>query len=205
MDLFQLMLWKPWFCIYSMFSITPLRDHLRWVGSLSIPFQVVLVLIFHLRTFALRLQVLYRFLEFFSKFDWDNLCVGLWGPVPIRSLPDMKGTMVFLLSYLIYFLIEWRNDFFAVIGSEFFFPFKYLAADPPRKDGGELLLSKLFLDACTSVYSAFPIGQENHELPFMSKHFNVIDPLRANNNLGRSVSKGTYIAQSGCSAVSRFS
>lgn len=125
MDLFQLMLWKPWFCIYSMFSITPLRDHLRWVGSLSIPFQVVLVLIFHLRTFALRLQVLYRFLEFFSKFDWDNLCVGLWGPVPIRSLPDMKGTMVFLLSYLIYFLIEWRNDFFAVIGSEFFFPFKY--------------------------------------------------------------------------------
>ncbi|KAH7854005.1 hypothetical protein Vadar_009007 [Vaccinium darrowii] len=119
--------------------------------------ETLVLYIFHVfnNSFAGPLEVLYRFLEFFSKFDWDNLCVGLWGPVPIRSLPDMK-------------------------------------ADPPRKDGGELLLSKLFLDACTSVYSAFPIGQENHELPFMSKHFNVIDPLRANNNLGRSVSKGNF-------------
>ncbi|XP_077216004.1 uncharacterized protein LOC143850665 [Tasmannia lanceolata] len=88
--------------------------------------------------------VLYRFLEFFWNFDWDNFCVSLWGPVPISSLPDMT-------------------------------------AEPPRRDSGELLLSKLFLDACSSVYA----GQ-----PFLSKHFNVIDPLRTNNNLGHSVSKG---------------
>ena len=36
-------------------------------------------------------QVLYRFLEFFSNFDWDNFCVSLWGPVPICSLPDVTG------------------------------------------------------------------------------------------------------------------
>ncbi|KAK9103860.1 hypothetical protein Sjap_021114 [Stephania japonica] len=36
-------------------------------------------------------EVLYRFLEFFSNFDWDNFCVSLWGPVPISSLPDMTG------------------------------------------------------------------------------------------------------------------
>lgn len=157
-------------------------------------FQFVLILIFHLRAFALCVQVLYRFLEFFSKFDWDNFCVGLWGPVPIRSLPDMTGTLGFLMLYPTFFLTEWQNcNFFAIIGSDFFFLFKYLAADPPRKDGGELLLSKLFLNACSSVYSAFPMGPENLELPFMSKHFNVIDPLRANNNLGRSVSKGTSI------------
>ncbi|KAK1398756.1 hypothetical protein POM88_008619 [Heracleum sosnowskyi] len=64
--------------------------------------------------------------------------------------------------------------------------------DPPRKDGGDLLLNKVFLRACSTVYSVFPGGQENNELPFIPKHFNVIDPLRANNNLGRSVSKGNF-------------
>uniref|UniRef100_A0A2P2M8I0 Uncharacterized protein MANES_01G247200 n=2 Tax=Rhizophora mucronata TaxID=61149 RepID=A0A2P2M8I0_RHIMU len=106
-------------------------------------------------TFAGPLEVLYRFLEFFSKFDWDNFCVSLWGPVPISSLPDVT-------------------------------------AEPPRKDGGELLLSKLFLDACNTVYAVFPGGQESQGQAFVSKHFNVIDPLRINNNLGRSVSKGNF-------------
>ncbi|XP_042505017.1 uncharacterized protein LOC122081795 isoform X1 [Macadamia integrifolia] len=101
------------------------------------------------------LEVLYRFLEFFSNFDWDNFCVSLWGPVPVSSLPDTT-------------------------------------AEPPRKDGGELLLNKRFLDACSSVYAVFPNGQENQGQPFLSKHFNVIDPLRTNNNLGRSVSKGNF-------------
>lgn len=63
-------------------------------------------------------------------------------------------------------------------------------AEPPRKDGGVLLLSKLFLNACSSTYAVCPVGQENPSQPFVSKHFNVIDPLRVNNNLGRSVSKG---------------
>lgn len=85
-----------------------------------------------------------------------------------------------------------RPFFFTSIFDNFLFKFVivYIAAEPPRKDGGELLLSKLFLDACSSVYAVFPGGQENQGQPFVSKHFNVIDPLRINNNLGRSVSKG---------------
>jgi hypothetical protein len=70
---------------------------------------------------------------------------------------------------------------------------KCYTAEPPRKDGGELLLSKLFLEACSAVYAVLPAGQDNQGQPFLSKHFNVIDPLRVNNNLGRSVSKGTQI------------
>ncbi|CAA3008977.1 Polynucleotide adenylyltransferase [Olea europaea subsp. europaea] len=100
-------------------------------------------------------KVLYRFLEVFSNFDWDNFCVSFWGPVPISSLPDVT-------------------------------------VEPPLKDRGELLLSKLFLGACSSMYAVFPGGQENNGQPFVSKHFNVIDPLRVNNNLGRSVSKGNF-------------
>ncbi|GJN30673.1 hypothetical protein PR202_gb19000 [Eleusine coracana subsp. coracana] len=36
-------------------------------------------------------EVLFRFLEFFSNFDWEKFCLSLWGPVPISSLPDMTG------------------------------------------------------------------------------------------------------------------
>ncbi|PSS03956.1 Poly(A) RNA polymerase [Actinidia chinensis var. chinensis] len=119
--------------------------------------ETLILYIFHVfnNSFTGPLEVLYRFLEFFSNFDWDNFCVSLWGPVPITSLPDVT-------------------------------------AEPPRKDSGELLLSKLFLDACSSVYAVFPVGQENQGQHFVSKHFNVIDPLRVNNNLGRSVGKGNF-------------
>ncbi|KAK1376149.1 Poly (A) RNA polymerase cid14 [Heracleum sosnowskyi] len=119
--------------------------------------ETLVLYIFHVfnNSFTGPLEVLYRFLEFFSNFDWDNFCVSLWGPVSIGLLPDVT-------------------------------------AEIPRKDGGELLLSKLFLDACSSVYAVFPGGQENQGQPFVSKHFNVIDPLRVNNNLGRSVSKGNF-------------
>ncbi|XP_057533253.1 uncharacterized protein LOC130811094 isoform X1 [Amaranthus tricolor] len=119
--------------------------------------ETLVLYIFHVfnNSFAGPLEVLYRFLEFFSIFDWDNFCVSLWGPVPISALPDVT-------------------------------------AEPPRKDGGELLLSKLFLDACSAVYAVFPGNHENQGQPFLSKHFNVIDPLRVNNNLGRSVNKGNF-------------
>ncbi|GFY97435.1 nucleotidyltransferase [Actinidia rufa] len=119
--------------------------------------ETLILYIFHVfnNSFTGPLEVLYRFLEFFSNFDWDNFCVSLWGPVPITSLPDVT-------------------------------------AEPPRKDSGELLLSKFFLDACSSVYTVFPVGRENQGQHFVSKHFNVIDPLRVNNNLGRSVGKGNF-------------
>ncbi|KAL2921933.1 Poly(A) RNA polymerase cid14 [Bienertia sinuspersici] len=119
--------------------------------------ETLVLYIFHVfnNSFAGPLEVLYRFVEFFSKFDWANFCVSLWGPVPICSLPIM-------------------------------------AADPPRKDGAELLLNKMFLNACSTAYSVFPRRQDNPEQPFISKHFNVVDPLRRNNNLGRSVSKGNF-------------
>ncbi|KAE8660503.1 hypothetical protein F3Y22_tig00116951pilonHSYRG00291 [Hibiscus syriacus] len=116
--------------------------------------ETLVLYIFHVynKPFSGPLEVLYRFLEFFSKFDWENFCVSLLGPVPVSSLPD-------------------------------------ISAEPPRRDGGELLLSKYFLDTCSSRYA---VCQENQGQPFTCKYFNVIDPLRVNNNLGRSVSKGNF-------------
>ncbi|KAJ1298248.1 hypothetical protein BS78_01G439200 [Paspalum vaginatum] len=119
--------------------------------------ETLVLYIFHIfnNSFTGPLEVLYRFLEFFSNFDWEKFCLSLWGPVPISSLPDMT-------------------------------------AEPPRMDNGELLLDKSFLDTCSSAYGVVPRTQENQGQPFISKHFNVIDPLRTNNNLGRSVSKGNF-------------
>nr|CAD1837897.1 unnamed protein product [Ananas comosus var. bracteatus] len=119
--------------------------------------ETLVLYIFHVfnNSFAGPLEVLYRFLEFFSNFDWENFCVSLWGPVPISSLPDMT-------------------------------------AEPPQRDSCDLLLSKQFLEGCSRVYAVTPDGQGNQGQPFVSKHFNVIDPLRTNNNLGRSVSKGNF-------------
>ncbi|MCL7038504.1 hypothetical protein MKW94_016444 [Papaver nudicaule] len=119
--------------------------------------ETLVLYIFHVfnNSFAGPLEVLYRFLEFFSNFDWDNFCLSLWGPIPITALPDMT-------------------------------------AESPRKDTGDLLLKKPFLNVCTSVYAVVQNGQENQGPPFVSKHFNVVDPLRTNNNLGRSVSKGNF-------------
>ncbi|KAL6867618.1 hypothetical protein ACP4OV_015642 [Aristida adscensionis] len=119
--------------------------------------ETLVLYIFHIfnNSFTGPLEVLYRFLEFFSNFDWEKFCLSLWGPVPISSLPDMT-------------------------------------AEPPRVDSGELLLSKSFLDNCSTFYAVMPRTQEVQGQPFVSKHFNVIDPLRTNNNLGRSVSKGNF-------------
>lgn len=119
--------------------------------------ETLVLYIFHVynNSFAGPLEVLYRFLEFFSNFDWDNFCLSLLGPIPVSSLPEMT-------------------------------------AERPRNDDGELLLSKLFLDVCNAFYAVFPAGQENQSQPFVSKYFNIVDPLRINNNLGRSVSKGNF-------------
>jgi len=99
------------------------------------------------------LAVLYRFLDYFSKFDWDHLCVSLNGPVHLSSLPEK-----------------------VVESSEF---------------GKEqnLLLSTAFLNKCAEKYSGNP-KTSDHNRFFVKKFLNIIDPLRENNNLGRSISKG---------------
>ncbi|KAK1577060.1 hypothetical protein Q3G72_018716 [Acer saccharum] len=58
--------------------------------------------------------------------------------------------------------------------------------DPPRSNGGELLLSKSVY-AYITAYTVLPFGQRNSD--FKLKRFNIIDPLLWNNNLGISVSE----------------
>lgn len=36
-------------------------------------------------------QVLHKFLEVFSAFDWDSHALSLQGPIPLSAYPDGQG------------------------------------------------------------------------------------------------------------------
>ncbi|KAG7561076.1 polymerase nucleotidyl transferase domain [Arabidopsis thaliana x Arabidopsis arenosa] len=38
------------------------------------------------------LAVLYKFLDYYGSFDWNNYCVSVNGPVPISSLPELTAS-----------------------------------------------------------------------------------------------------------------
>ena len=40
---------------------------------------------------GLHLQVLHKFLEVFSAFDWDTYALSLQGPIPLSAYPDGQG------------------------------------------------------------------------------------------------------------------
>eukprot|EP00268_Persea_americana_P011133 TRINITY_DN1465_c1_g2_i2.p1 TRINITY_DN1465_c1_g2~~TRINITY_DN1465_c1_g2_i2.p1 ORF type:complete len:984 (-),score=174.72 TRINITY_DN1465_c1_g2_i2:957-3908(-) len=119
--------------------------------------ETLVLYIFHLFHSSLHgpLVVLYRFLDYFSKFDWDNYGISLNGPVAVSSLPE-------------------------------------IVAEIPENDGGDLLLSQDFLRNCVDLFSVPLKGYEIHMRSFPQKHLNIVDPLKENNNLGRSVSKGNF-------------
>ncbi|XP_021766576.1 uncharacterized protein LOC110731027 isoform X1 [Chenopodium quinoa] len=119
--------------------------------------ETLVLYIFHLFHSSLNgpLAVLHKFLDYFSKFDWENFCVSLNGPVHVSSLPE-------------------------------------IVAESPKSSGDDLLLSDDFLKECVKKFSVPSRGNETNYRTFMQKHLNIVDPLKENNNLGRSVSKGNF-------------
>ncbi|KAG4382981.1 hypothetical protein GLYMA_14G203800v4 [Glycine max] len=103
------------------------------------------------------LAVLYRFLDYFSKFDWDNYCVSLKGPVGKSSPPN-------------------------------------IVAEVPE-NGGNTLLTEEFIRSCVESFSLPSRGADLNLRAFPQKHLNIIDPLKENNNLGRSVNKEDRITE----------
>lgn len=66
----------------------------------------------------------------------------------------------------------------------------FFAVETPENGGGDLLLSSEFLKDCAEQFSVPSRGFETNSRTFPPKHLNIVDPLKENNNLGRSVSKG---------------
>lgn len=100
------------------------------------------------------LAVLYKFLGYYSKFDWENHCVAIDGLVQVSSLPEV-------------------------------------VAKPPD-ESDDMLLGAEFLQKCRKAYSFSTGINQTGENRFPIKFLNVIDPLRDNNNIGRSINKANF-------------
>ncbi|XP_042403331.1 uncharacterized protein LOC121992812 isoform X3 [Zingiber officinale] len=120
--------------------------------------ETLVLYVFHLFHNSLDgpLAVLYKFLDFYSKFEWDKYCISLQGLISVSSLPEP------------------------------------LVADMPDFNGSNLLFSKEFIEECVEMFSAPLRLSETSPKVFSKKHLNIVDPLKQNNNLGRSVSKGNF-------------
>lgn len=101
------------------------------------------------------LAVLCKFLDYYSKFDWDNYYVSINGPVALSSLAES-------------------------------------VEETPKSCGEDLLLTQEFLRYSRETYSDPIQTQEISSRDFPIKHLNIMDPLKSNNNLGRSVSQGNF-------------
>ena len=70
----------------------------------------------------------------------------------------------------------------------------FYAAKPPENVSGELLLSDEFLKDCVDRFYVPSRKPEMNSRPFPQKHLNIVDPLKENNNLGRSVNRGLELS-----------
>lgn len=60
----------------------------------------------------------------------------------------------------------------------------------PESGWDSLMFTEEFLENCIDMFSVPSRGLGEKPKPFQVKYLNIMDPLRENNNLGRSVSKG---------------
>ena len=67
--------------------------------------------------------------------------------------------------------------------------FDYFAVENEEGNGCDLLLTKEFLENCVQYFS-IPTRATDTGDQFPVKHINIMDPLKSNNNLGRSVNRG---------------
>ncbi|CAM0874473.1 unnamed protein product [Alopecurus aequalis] len=147
----SIMLIKAW-CYY---ESRILGAHHGLISTYALEILVLYILhLFH-KSLDGPLAVLYRFLDYYSKFDWDNKGISLYGPVPLSSLPELVSE----------------------------------AADTHDDD---FLKREEFLKEHAQRFTVPPRNFEKNTRPFSRKFLNIIDPLKQNNNLGRSVSKGNF-------------
>ncbi|KAJ4786916.1 PAP/OAS1 substrate-binding domain superfamily [Rhynchospora pubera] len=83
----SIMLIKSW-CYY---ESRILGAHHGLISTYAL--ETLILYIFHLfhKTLDSPLAVLYRFLDYYSKFDWDNQGISVHGPISLASLPEIAA------------------------------------------------------------------------------------------------------------------
>ncbi|KAJ8771050.1 hypothetical protein K2173_023375 [Erythroxylum novogranatense] len=105
------------------------------------------------------------------------------------SLPGPLAVLHKFLEY--YSTFDWDNYCVSINGPTAISSLPEILG-PPENQGNELLLSQEFVKNCREIY-AIPIkALDNGAHQFPVKFLNVVDPLKDNNNVGRSVNKGNF-------------
>ncbi len=92
---------------------------------------------------------------------------------------------------------------FFVIGSFLFFHWScklyfFFTADSPDTVNDDFTMREDFLKECAQWFTVLPRNSEKNTQVFPRKFFNIVDPLKQSNNLGRSVSKGLFLTSRSC-------
>lgn len=66
----------------------------------------------------------------------------------------------------------------------------FCEVEVPENGRNTLLLTEEFIRNCVESFSVPSRGLDQNLRTFPQKHLNIIDPLKENNNLGRSVNRG---------------
>ncbi|KAI3678576.1 hypothetical protein L6452_37873 [Arctium lappa] len=159
----SIMLMKTW-CYY---ESRILGAHYGLISTYALETLVLYIFQVFGASLTSPLMVLYRFLDYYSNFDWDNYCISLEGPVHKSFLPNIVGKKRTVLSYEV--------------------SFEY-----PVNHGTGGLLSGEFLKNCADMFMVPLMLSETNVRAFPMKYLNIIDPLKENNNVGRSVHKGNF-------------
>ncbi|CAH2063978.1 unnamed protein product [Thlaspi arvense] len=104
---------------------------------------------------------------------------------------SLPGPLAVLYKFLDYYgSFDWSNYCISVNGPVPISSLPELIASP--KNGHELLLDEKFVRDCVELYSAPSKAVEANGPEFPIRPFNIVDPLKHSNNLGRSVTKGNF-------------
>ncbi|KAJ4830553.1 hypothetical protein Tsubulata_017540 [Turnera subulata] len=105
---------------------------------------------------------------------------------------SLQGPLAVLSKFLDYYsTFDWEN-YCVTINGPIAKSSLLEVGGTPEKDGNDLLLSQEFLKNCGEIFSVpiKAVEKQDHEFPI--KYVNIVDPLKNNNNLGRSINKATF-------------
>ena len=164
----SILLVKAW-CYY---ESRLLGAHHGLLSSYALEVMVLFIVNIYGSELASPLEVFQRFLEVFAEFDFDTYCLSMLGPIPLESFPSPHIDEQQLPPCQMTVSATSLRD--AVM--------QYSAKPREATSAVECLSPEL---SCSSVQSP--------NIQLMKKHLNIMDPLLPSNNLGRSVSRSSYM------------
>ncbi|KAK2982423.1 hypothetical protein RJ640_026266, partial [Escallonia rubra] len=110
-----------------------------------------------------------------------------------RFHSSLESPLTVLYSFLTYYsMFNWDKYCISLDGPVAISSLPEIVVETPASYGCDLLVGKEFLKSYIEFFSSPTMAFETKDQPFAVKHLNIIDPLRNNSNLGRSVGEGNF-------------